>query len=152
MGGDRDAIVAQIAQLIEHPDPTQKPLWDGSGLPETAAEMLELDMEDLKRKVTLMLSQALGPADAAPDHPVDHPDPDNGTPAELVTTLADIVTAPDDQAELQANLRRLEALRTEPVGGLRGLSEKSKTRLGERTTGRRAAAEACGASAASAQA
>ena len=30
MGGDRDAIVAQIAQLIEHPDPTQKPLWDGS--------------------------------------------------------------------------------------------------------------------------
>ena len=26
MGGDRDAIVAQIAQLIEHPDPTQKPL------------------------------------------------------------------------------------------------------------------------------
>ena len=121
MGGDRDAIVAQIAQLIEHPDPTQKPLWDGSGLPETAAEMLELDMEDLKRKVTLMLSQALGPADAAPDHPVDHPDPDNGAPAELVTTLADIVTAPDDQAELQANLRRLEALRTEPVGGLRGL-------------------------------
>ena len=62
MGGDRDAIVAQIAQLIEHPDPTQKPLWDGSGLPETAAEMQELDMEDLKRKVTLMLSQALGPA------------------------------------------------------------------------------------------
>ena len=49
-----------------------------------------------------MLSQALGPADAAPDHPVDHPDPDNGTPAELVTTLADIVIAPDDQAELQA--------------------------------------------------
>ena len=50
MGGDRDAIVAQIAQLIEHPDPTQKPLWDGSGLPETAAEMQELDMEDLARK------------------------------------------------------------------------------------------------------
>ena len=122
MGGDRDAIVAQIAQLIEHPDPTQKPLWDGSGLPETAAEMLELDMEDLKRKVTLMLSQALGPADAAPDHPVDHPDPGDGAPAELVTTLADIVIAPGDEAELQANLRRLEALRTEPVGGMRGLT------------------------------
>ena len=101
MGDDYDAIVVQMTQLMEHSDPAQKPPWDGSGLPETAAEMQELDMEDLKRKVTLMLSQALGPADAAPDHPVDHPDPDDGAPAELVTTLADIVIAPGDQVELQ---------------------------------------------------
>ena len=121
MGDDYDAIVVQMTQLMEHSDPAQKPPWDGSGLPETVAEMQALDAEDLKRKVTLMLSQALGPADAAPDHPVDHPDPDDGTPAELVTTLADIVIAPGDQAELQANLRRLAALRTEPVGGMRGL-------------------------------
>ena len=66
MGDDYDAIVVQMTQLMEHSDPAQKPPWDGSGLPETAAEMQELDMEDLKRKVTLMLSQALGPADAAP--------------------------------------------------------------------------------------
>ena len=121
MGDDYDAIVVQMTQLMEHSDPAQKPPWDGSGLPETVAEMQALDAEDLKHKVTLMLSQALGPADAAPDHPVDHANPDDGTPAELVTTLANIVTAPDDQAELQANLRRLEALRTEPVGGMRGL-------------------------------
>ena len=87
MGDDYDAIVVQMTQLMEHSDPAQKPPWDGSGLPETAAEMQELDMEDLKRKVTLMLSQALGPADAAPPHPVDHPDPEDGTPTELVTTL-----------------------------------------------------------------
>eukprot|EP01045_Picozoa_sp_COSAG04_P040626 COSAG04_NODE_11961_length_677_cov_0.635579_2_plen_142_part_00 len=121
MGGDYDAIVVQMAQMIEHPDPAQKPPWDGSGLPETVAEMQELDKGDLKRKVMRMLSQALGPAEAAPNHPVDHPNPDDGTPAELVTALADIVIAPGDQAELQANLRRLEALRTEPVGGMRGL-------------------------------
>ena len=60
MGDDYDAIVVQMTQLMEHSDPAQKPPWDGSGLPETAAEMQELDMEDLKRKVTLMLSQALG--------------------------------------------------------------------------------------------
>ena len=45
MGDGYDAIVVQMAQLIEHPDPTQKPLWDGSGLPETAAEMQELDTD-----------------------------------------------------------------------------------------------------------
>ena len=56
MGDDYDAIVVQMTQLMEHSDPAQKPPWDGSGLPETAAEMQELDMEDLKRKVTLMLS------------------------------------------------------------------------------------------------
>ena len=53
MGDDYDAIVVQMTQLVEHSDPAQKPPWDGSGLPETAAEMQELDMEDLKRKVTL---------------------------------------------------------------------------------------------------
>ena len=58
MGDDYDAIVVQMTQLIEHSDPAQKPPWDGSGLPETAAEMQELDMEDLKRKVTLMLSRS----------------------------------------------------------------------------------------------
>ena len=51
MGDDYDAIVVQMARLMEYPDPAQKPPWDGSGLPETAAEMQELDMEDLKRKV-----------------------------------------------------------------------------------------------------
>ena len=56
MGDDYDAIVAQMTQLVEHSDPAQQPPWDGSGLPETAAEMQELDMEDLKRKVTMMLS------------------------------------------------------------------------------------------------
>ena len=53
MGDDYDAIVVQMTQLVEHSDPAQQPPWDGSGLPETAAEMQELDMEDLKRKVTL---------------------------------------------------------------------------------------------------
>jgi len=58
MGDDYDAIVVQMTQLMEHSDPAQQPPWDGSGLPETAAEMQELDLEDLKRKVTLMLSQS----------------------------------------------------------------------------------------------
>ena len=31
---------------MEHSDPAQQPPWDGSGLPETAAEMQELDMEE----------------------------------------------------------------------------------------------------------
>ena len=35
MGDDYDAIVVQMAQLMEYPDPAQKPPWDGSGLPET---------------------------------------------------------------------------------------------------------------------
>ena len=100
MGDDYDAIVVQMTQLVEHSDPAQRPPWDGSGLPETAAEMQELDMEDLRRKVTLMLSQALGPADAAPDHPVDHPAPGDGAPAELVTTLGRTLqfTLPADDA------------------------------------------------------
>ena len=42
MGDDYDAIVVQMAQLVEHSDPAQQPPWDGSGLPETAAEMQEL--------------------------------------------------------------------------------------------------------------
>ena len=42
MGDDYDAIVVQMTQLMEHSDPAQKPPWDGSGLPETAAEMQEL--------------------------------------------------------------------------------------------------------------
>ena len=49
MGDDYDAIVVQMTQLVEHSDPAQQPPWDGSGLPETVAEMQELDMEDLKR-------------------------------------------------------------------------------------------------------
>ena len=57
VGDDYDAIVAQMTQLVEHSDPAQQPPWDGSGLPETAAEMQELDMEDLKRKVTLGCDQ-----------------------------------------------------------------------------------------------
>ena len=47
MGDDYDAIVVQMAQLMEHSDPAQKPPWDGSGLPETVAEMQALDAEDL---------------------------------------------------------------------------------------------------------
>ena len=43
MGDDYDAIVVQMTQLMEHSDPAQKPPWDGSGLPETAAEMQELE-------------------------------------------------------------------------------------------------------------
>ena len=42
MGDDYDAIVVQMTQLVEHSDPAQQPPWDGSGLPETAAEMQEL--------------------------------------------------------------------------------------------------------------
>ena len=119
MGDDYDAIVVQMTQLMEHSDPAQKPPWDGSGLPETAAEMQELDMEDLKRKVTLMLSQALGPADAAPDHPVDHPDPEDGTPAELVTTLADIVIAPDGHTSSATRYLQPRALTERATGGMR---------------------------------
>ena len=54
MGDDYDAIVVQMTQLMEHSDPAQKPPWDGSGLPETVAEMQALDAEDLKRKVTAL--------------------------------------------------------------------------------------------------
>ena len=43
MGDDYDAIVVQMTQLMEHSDPAQKPPWDGSGLPETVAEMQALD-------------------------------------------------------------------------------------------------------------
>ena len=45
MGDDYDAIVVQMTQLVEHSDPAQQPPWDGSGLPETAAEMQELGYE-----------------------------------------------------------------------------------------------------------
>ena len=58
MGDDYDAIVVQMTQLMEHSDPAQKPPWDGSGLPETVAEMQALDAEDLKRKESITDSRA----------------------------------------------------------------------------------------------